>query len=60
MLRDEGLTELLPACNTIVLDEAPQLPDTATLFFGESIAAGQLAELARDAEVAARTDARET
>ncbi len=59
MLRDEGLTELLPACNTIVLDEAHQLPDTATLFFGESIAAGQLAELARDAEVAARTDARE-
>ncbi len=59
MLRDEGLTELLPACNTIILDEAHQLPDTATLFFGESIAAGQLAELARDAEVAARTDARE-
>jgi ATP-dependent DNA helicase DinG len=59
MLRDEGLTELLPACNTIILDEAHQLPDTATLFFGESITAGQLAELARDAEVAARTDARE-
>src|SRR5512144_2625319 len=27
MLRDEGLAELLPACNTIVLDEAHQLPD---------------------------------
>ena len=59
MLRDEGLAELLPACNTIVLDEAHQLPDTATLFFGEQIGAGVLAELARDAEVAARTDARE-
>ena len=59
MLRDEGLTELLPACNTIVLDEAHQLPDTATLFFGEEVTAGQLAELARDAEVAARTGARE-
>ena len=59
MLRDEGLAELLPACNTIVLDEAHQLPDTATLFFGEQLTAGQLADLARDAEVAARTTARE-
>jgi ATP-dependent DNA helicase DinG len=59
MLRDEGLAELLPACNTVILDEAHQLPDTATLFFGEQVTAGRLAELARDAEVAARTDARE-
>ncbi len=59
MLRDEGLAELLPACNTVILDEAHQLPDTATLFFGEQVTAGQLGELARDAEVAARTDARE-
>ncbi len=59
MLRDEGLAELLPACNTVVLDEAHQLPDTATLFFGEQLTAGQLAELARDAEVAARAGARE-
>ncbi|HVE48220.1 MAG TPA: ATP-dependent DNA helicase [Casimicrobiaceae bacterium] len=50
MLRDEGLAELLPACNTVILDEAHQLPDTATLFFGEQTAGGQLAELARDAE----------
>ena len=59
MLRDEGLAELLPACNTVILDEAHQLPDTATLFFGEQLTAGQLADLARDAEVAARTGARE-
>ena len=38
----------------MILDEAHQLPDTATLFFGEQVTAGQLAELARDAEVAAR------
>jgi ATP-dependent DNA helicase DinG len=59
MLRDEGLAELLPACNTVILDEAHQLPDTATLFFGEQVTAGKLAELARDALVAARTGARE-
>ncbi|MDQ6618901.1 MAG: ATP-dependent DNA helicase [Pseudomonadota bacterium] len=59
MLRDEGLAELLPACNTVILDEAHQLPDTATLFFGEQISGGQLTELARDSEVAARADAKE-
>ena len=36
-LRDEGLAELLPACNTVIFDEAHQLPDTATLFFGEQV-----------------------
>lgn len=57
VLRDEGLAELLPACNTVVLDEAHQLPDTATLFFGEQVTAGQLADLSRDAEIAARAGA---
>ncbi len=51
MLRDEGVSELLPNCNTVILDEAHQLPDTATLFFGEQVGGGQLVELARDAEV---------
>ena len=59
MLRDEGVAELLPNCNTVILDEAHQLPDTATLFFGEQVTAGQLADLARDAEIAARTAARD-
>jgi len=51
MLRDEGLNELLPACNTVIFDEAHQLPETATLFFGESISTGQLLDLARDTKV---------
>src|SRR5262249_35239579 len=59
MLRDEGLAELLPACNTVILDEAHQLPDTATLFFGEQLTAGQLGELARDAELEGRAAARD-
>ena len=58
-LRDEGLAELLPACNTVILDEAHQLPDTATLFFGEQTSAGQLTELARDAEAVARAQLRD-
>jgi ATP-dependent DNA helicase DinG len=49
-LRDEGLSELLPACNTVIFDEAHQLPETASLFFGESVSTSQLLELARDTE----------
>lgn len=48
MLRDEGLSELLPACNTVIFDEAHQLPETASLFFGESISTGQLLDLTHD------------
>jgi ATP-dependent DNA helicase DinG len=59
VLKDEGLNELLPACNTVVLDEAHQLPDTATLFFGEELAAGALSELARDAEIEGLKSARD-
>ncbi len=59
MLKDEGMAELLPACNTVILDEAHQLPQTATLFFGESLSTGQLVELARDARVAMAQAARD-
>lgn len=53
MLRDEGVSELLPACNTVIFDEAHQLPETASLFFGESVSTGQLIELARDSKIEA-------
>jgi ATP-dependent DNA helicase DinG len=48
MLKDEGMGELLPACNTIIFDEAHQLPEVAGLFFGESLSTTQIIELARD------------
>jgi ATP-dependent DNA helicase DinG len=48
MLKDEGMGELLPACNTIIFDEAHQLPEVAGLFFGESVSSSQVIELARD------------
>jgi ATP-dependent DNA helicase DinG len=51
MLRDEGAAELLPACNTVILDEAHQLPETASLFFGDNVSTAQAVDLARDARV---------
>ena len=51
VLRDEGVAELLPACNTVIFDEAHQLPETATLFFGDSVSTSQLTGLAREARL---------
>ncbi|MBA2352753.1 MAG: ATP-dependent DNA helicase [Burkholderiales bacterium] len=53
MLRDEGIVELLPACNAVIFDEAHQLPETAGIFFGHSVSTAQLIELARDARLEA-------
>ncbi|HZW26261.1 MAG TPA: ATP-dependent DNA helicase [Gallionella sp.] len=59
MLRDEGVAELLPACNTVIFDEAHQLPETASLFFGESISTSQLLDLAQDARLEAIASAKD-
>ncbi len=59
MLRDEGMAELLPACNTVIFDEAHQLPEVATLFFGDSVSTAQFLDLARDARTEALTHARD-
>ncbi len=58
-LRDEGVAELLPKCNTVIFDEAHQLPDTASLFFGESVSTTQLLDLARDSRMEGISGAKE-
>jgi ATP-dependent DNA helicase DinG len=47
-LKEGGMAELLPSANTIIFDEAHQLPEVATLFFGTSVSTGQVLELCRD------------
>ena len=47
-LKDEGAGELLPASNALIFDEAHQLPQTASLFFGETVTTGMLVDLCRD------------
>ncbi len=59
MLRDEGTAELLPACNTVIFDEAHQLPETASLFFGNNVSTAQVLDLARDAKVEGLAGARD-
>ncbi|TNC99582.1 MAG: ATP-dependent DNA helicase DinG [Gallionellaceae bacterium] len=59
MLRDEGVAELLPACNTVIFDEAHQLPETASLFFGEGLSTSQLFDLSQDTRIEALTSAKD-
>jgi ATP-dependent DNA helicase DinG len=59
MLRDEGVAELLPACNTVIFDEAHQLPETASLFFGENLSTSQLFDLSQDSRIEALSNAKD-
>lgn len=59
MLREEGVTDLLPEADTVIFDEAHQLPDTATRFLGNSVSTHQLMDFGRALEVAGLAYARE-
>ena len=58
-LKETGVAELLPAANTVIFDEAHQLPETATLFFGETVSTSQVMELCRDVLAEGLTHARD-
>ena len=56
-LKEEGFGEILPSANTFILDEAHQLPETASRFFGRSLTSRRLLDLARDIVVTVSVDA---
>lgn len=47
-LREEGMGELLPSVQTLIIDEAHAISDIAIEFFGRSISSNMLALFARD------------
>ncbi len=47
--RDDAIRDFLPTVNTVILDEAHQLPSVAADFFGASLSLAQLLEAGRDA-----------
>jgi len=48
-LKEDGFGQLLPGADAVIFDEAHQLPEIASLFFGTSISRQQLLSLCRDA-----------
>ena len=49
-VRQNAFGEVIPACATAVVDEAHQLEDVATQYFGYSVSNYRLEELARDVD----------
>ena len=58
-LKDTGFGELLPQMDVIIFDEAHQLPDIASEYFGENVSSRQLLELCKDIETACKTELRD-
>ncbi len=58
-LRDEGFGEVLPGAEAVIFDEAHQLPEVASEFFGITLTSRQLIELARDSKNAYLSEARD-
>lgn len=54
-LKDTGFGELIPDVDAIIFDEAHQIPDIASDYFGEAVSTRQLQELAKDINVIYRT-----
>jgi ATP-dependent DNA helicase DinG len=47
-LKDDGFGELLPGADAFIIDEAHQLPEVASNFFGSAVSTRQLLELVHD------------
>lgn len=56
-LKDEGFGEILPGADCFILDEAHQLPEVASSFFGTAVSGRQLLDLVRDTELEYRREA---
>ena len=48
VLKEEGFGEILPGADAVVIDEAHQLPELASTYFGTRVSSRQLSGLARD------------
>ncbi len=58
-LKDTGFGELLPTMDVVIFDEAHQIPDIASDYFGETFSSSVLQELCRDIEMACKTELRD-
>ncbi|WP_448547809.1 ATP-dependent DNA helicase [Thalassotalea fusca] len=47
-LKDTGFGELIPAADVVIFDEAHQIPDIASEYFGEAFSSRQLLDLCSD------------
>jgi ATP-dependent DNA helicase DinG len=58
-IKETGFGELIPEADVFIFDEAHQIPDIASQYFGQSISSRQIQELCKDIEIGYRTEARD-
>ncbi len=59
VVKDTGFGELLPSAEVVIFDEAHQIPDIDSQYFGQQLSSRQLFELARDITLVYRTEIRD-
>lgn len=55
-VKESGFGELIPQAEVIIFDEAHQLPDIASQYFGQSLTSRQLFEISKDMNIVYRTE----
>ena len=55
-VKETGFGELIPHAEVIIFDEAHQLPDIASQYFGQSLTSRQLFDLCQDINIVYRTE----
>nr|WP_286191998.1 ATP-dependent DNA helicase [Erwinia sp. S59] len=59
VVKEGGFGELIPKADVMIFDEAHQLPDIASQYFGQQLSSRQLQDLAKDIIIAYRTEVRD-
>ncbi|MCS3430369.1 ATP-dependent DNA helicase [Klebsiella sp. BIGb0407] len=59
VVKESGFAELIPEVDVTIFDEAHQIPDIASQYFGQSLTSRQLLDLAKDISIAYRTEVRD-
>ena len=59
VVKDSGFGELIPEADVMIFDEAHQIPDIASQYFGQQLSSRQLLDLAKDINIAYRTEIRD-
>ncbi|AKO45525.1 ATP-dependent DNA helicase [[Haemophilus] ducreyi] len=55
-VKESGFGELIPEAELVIFDEAHQLPDIASQYFGQSLTSRQLFDLCKDCQIVYRTE----
>ncbi|PJG85880.1 ATP-dependent DNA helicase [Conservatibacter flavescens] len=58
-VKESGFGELIPEAEVIIFDEAHQLPDIASQYFGQSLTGRQLTDICKDITIVYRTEVKD-